>query len=156
MRTFNYFPGRGSRSRSPDFAVDACRGGPALRCARRTASAAVDLEAVIGDAPNAPCVCVRPARRQNESFFRAKNLKSRRSMIEKQPRAPKEARAAPNHARITGALALIFSYMACTHVFDGERDRKCRALFYGGDTRHVLARSKKLLEQFFRYCLPDR
>ena len=61
-------------------------------------------------------------------------------MIEKQPRAPKEARAAPNHARITGALALIFSHVAWMHVFDGERDNKCRERVYGGDTRNVLAR----------------
>ena len=51
-------------------------------------------------------------------------------MIEKQPRAPNELRAAHNHARITGALALIFSHVDWMHVFDGERDKKCREHAY--------------------------
>ena len=93
-----------------------------------------------------------PAQRRNESFFEQKVSKSHRSMIEKQPRAPKEPRTAPNHARITGALALISSHVAWIHVFCRERDRKYRARVFRGDTRHVLARSKNHLQVIFRYC----
>ena len=77
-------------------------------------------------------------------------------MIEKQPRAPNEPRAAHNHARITGALALIFSHVAWMHVFDGERGKKCRERVYGGDTRHVWARSKNVFEHIFHSCTADR
>ena len=62
----------------------------------------VDDARAAESAPSSPKTRTAPKR----VIFRAKNLKSHRSMIEKQPRAPKEARAAHNHARISGALAL--------------------------------------------------
>ena len=103
-------------------------------------------------AQSSPEACTAPKR----VIFSSKKSQNRRSMIEKQPRAPKEVRAAHNHVRITGALALISSHVTWMHVFSGKRDRKYRARVFGGVTRHVFTRFKKLPRQFFHYCSPDR
>ena len=116
------------------------------------AAGIVDDARAAESAPRSPKTHTAPKR----VIFRPKSLKSRRSMIEKQPRAPKEVRAAHNHARITGALALLSSHVTWMHVFSGKRDRKYRARVFGGVTRHVFTRFKKLPTQFFHYCSPDR